>query len=114
VRDVRKGQNEAWFRELNERLEDRATTGEGRVFDVVCECSRAECADRIAMSLADYEAVRANARTFVLLSAHVDPSCERVVSTTDGYVVVEKFGDAALVAEVQNPRSGDMWTEAAE
>jgi hypothetical protein len=103
--DARKGQNEAWFREINERLEDRATAraGDGE-FEVVCECSREECVDRIAISIADYEGVRADAKAFVLMPTHVDPSCERVVSTTATYVVVEKFGEAGVVAETQDPR----------
>jgi hypothetical protein len=107
-RDVRKGQNEAWFREINERLEDRAATKlrltEG--FHIVCECSAEECAERIEISFADYETLRANAKTFAIMPGHSDPACERTVASRDSYNVVEKLGEAALVAVVENPRTG--------
>ena len=106
--EARKGANEAWFREVNERLEqraaDRATSS--HPFEIVCECDREECTDRIAISIADYEAVRKRPTAFVVLAGHLDPTCERLVSSTDVYQVVEKFGDAGVVAEIENPRDG--------
>ena len=109
TRDARKGANEAWFREVNERLEDRAADREAasETFEVVCECAREECTERIAITFADYEAVRSQPTRFVVLSGHVDPSCERICSSTGGYEVVEKFGDAGLVARIENPRNGE-------
>jgi hypothetical protein len=107
-RDVRKGQNEAWFREVNERLEDRAVTklGSAERFRIVCECSAEECAERILISVGEYEAVRAEATTFAILPGHTDPSCERTVTRRDGYIVVEKLGEAAMTAVIENPRTG--------
>ena len=109
VRDIRKGQNEAWFRELNERLADRAAeqTTLRNGFEVVCECSQEECTERITISIASYEAVRADAKTFLVVPSHSDPSCERVVASMDDYDVVEKFGAAGLVAEIEDPRNED-------
>jgi hypothetical protein len=107
-RDVRKGQNEAWFREVNERLEDRALTklGSAERFRIVCECSAEECAERIEISFADYETVRAEATTFAIVPGHGDLACERTVASYDGYNVVEKLGEAAITAVVENPRTG--------
>ena len=103
--DARKGENEAFFREVNERLEDRAVDATTEpVFTAVCECSREDCAERIEISFAAYEAVRSNPKTFVVMPGHTDPSCERVVSWRAGYEVVEKLGDAAEVAKAENPR----------
>ena len=111
TREERKGANEGWFRELNERLElraaERTTAGVSEaagVFEIVCECGREECTERIATSFAEYESVRQNPRAFILRPGHADPGCERVVSSAGGYEVVEKFGDAGRVAEIEDPR----------
>ena len=82
--EARKGGNEAWFREVNERLEQRAVdrTKASRPFEIVCECAREECTERIAISIADYEAVRMSPTAFVVLTGHMDPTCELLVSST--------------------------------
>ena len=107
VQDVRKGTNEAWFRDLNERLEQRAAGNGDTTFQIVCECAVEECTERIEITMASYEAVRSEAKQFIVAPGHADPACERLVSSEDGYDVVEKFGDAGLVAEVQDPRHGE-------
>lgn len=105
--EARKGANEAWFRELNERLELRAASASeanGR-FEIVCECAREECTERIGIGFDDYEAVRRDPAAFIVVAGHVDPTCERVVSS-DGapFQVVQKFGVAGAVAEDRDPR----------
>jgi hypothetical protein len=97
--------NEAQFRELNERLEERALERrpDGR-FEIVCECDREECNERIEITVFDYEAIRTSPTAFVVTPGHNDPTCERTVSSTDRYEVVEKFGEAGLVAEREYPR----------
>ncbi len=109
TREGRKGANEAWFREVNERLEDRAAGSQvaGETFEVVCECAHEECTERISITFAAYEAVRRVPTRFVVLSGHSDPTSERVVSSTAEYEVVEKFGDAGRVARIENPRNGE-------
>jgi len=108
--DERKGANEGWFRELNERLERRAagTASEDGAFEIVCECEREECTERIAISFVEYESVRQNPRAFILRPGHADADCERVLSSTGGHDVVEKFGDAAEVTEAADPRDGGV------
>ncbi len=110
TREARKGANEAWFRDVNERLEDRAAGQPLRdgTFEIVCECAREECTERIATSFADYEAVRREPTHFIVLAGHVDPSCERVTSSNPAYDVVEKFGEAGDVARIENPRNGEV------
>jgi hypothetical protein len=108
TRDGRKGANEGWFREVNERLEQRAA-GKGirdESFEIVCECAREECTERIAVSFAAYELVRESPVAFIVRPGHVDPEGERAVASTDEYDVVEKFGDAGAVAKIENPRDG--------
>ena len=102
---ARKGRNEAWFRELNERLELQAANHrDTRSFEAVCECDREECTTRISISFVEYERVRADARAFVVRPGHVDPSVERVVWSNDEFDVVAKIGTATLVAELVDPR----------
>jgi hypothetical protein len=106
---VRKAANEHWFRELNELLEHRAVesaTSDGP-FEIVCECANEECTERIPISVAAYEAIRANATTFAVVPGHQDPTVERIVETTEHYDVVEKLGEAGAVAEIENPREGE-------
>ncbi len=103
--DARKGENEAFFREVNERLEDRAAGATTEpAFAAVCECAREECAERIEISYEEYERIRSNPKTFLIKPGHSDPSCERVVSWRAGYEVVEKLGDAGTVAMAEDPR----------
>lgn len=107
TRGERKGLNEAWFRDLNERLEQRALVKRigADPFEVVCECDREECTDRISIGIAVYEAVRVAPIRFVVAPGHSDPACERIVASTDEYEIVEKLGDAAEIANAENPRS---------
>ena len=106
--DVRRGMNESWFRGVNERLEERVVEGGStRTIVIVCECAQEECTARIEIPIVEYEAVRSESTTFLVLDGHEDLSCDRVISARQGYNVVEKFGDAGLVAEIENPREGE-------
>ena len=106
-REARKGQNEAWFRELNERLEHRALAKRpiGETFEIVCECDREDCTERISISFDQYEDVRASATTFIVAPGHTDPEVEDVVRRAGTYEVIDKSGEAALVAVEENPRA---------
>ena len=105
--ELRRGMNESLFRLLNERLEQRAVErGPEATFEIVCECAREECTVRIPILVAEYEVVRSEPTKFVVVAGHADASVERVVDAGDGYEIVEKLGEAALVAEVENPRDG--------
>jgi hypothetical protein len=97
--------NESLFRLLNERLERRVADSEPEsTFEIVCECAREDCTLRIPIVIAEYEAVRSEPTRFVVVSGHADLSVEHVVDSSDDYEIVEKLGEAALVAEVENPR----------
>lgn len=106
IDDVRKGANEDEFRELNERLEHRALQriSPGEAFEIVCECDREECTARIRIRVSDYESIRTGSTVFIVMPGHADPTCERVVSSTGAYDVVEKFGVAGHVAKQEDPR----------
>ena len=108
IREKRLGLNEAIFREVNERLEGLAEHfkfGQGDPLDLVCECRKATCVERIYMSRAEYEAVRAHDTHFALYPGHAEPEIERVISSHPGYEVVAKEGPAAEVAQDLSRRS---------
>lgn len=100
--EERAARNEALFREVNEHIERRH---DGGAAHFVCECNRAECTDRLYVSLPVYEAIRAVPRRFVLVPGHENEQLETVVERTDGYVVVEKDGTAGRIADATDPRS---------
>ncbi|HVM18004.1 MAG TPA: hypothetical protein VM290_10530 [Gaiellaceae bacterium] len=87
----RAAENEALFREINERIErlSEASSG-GSVAEFMCECSRADCTRPVRVSLARYAEVRASPGRFIVVAGHERPDIERVVAEGDGYRVVEK------------------------
>jgi hypothetical protein len=101
--EERAARNEVVFRRVNEEV---AGLGQGgvSVFTFVCECSDASCVERIELPLEEYEAVRADSRRFLLKPGHDHGEVERVVDRRDGYIVVEKLGDAGELAERNDPR----------
>lgn len=106
-RQHRIGMNEAVFREVNERIREIGQTlaATDEELDLVCECGRPDCAQRIRMSAAGYEQIRQDARLFVVVSGHEFADVERVVERRRGYDVVEKEpGEAARIAEETDPR----------
>jgi hypothetical protein len=85
---------QALSRIVNERivqLSDGAGSP-GALLAVVCECGNDGCTDRIELTKAEYEAIRANASRFVLRAGHETAAVERVVERGDGYVVTERAG----------------------
>ena len=98
-RQRRIGENEAYWREVNEL----APPEPGMLNDVFCECGRIECRERIQVTAGEYAAVRASATTFLVAPGHEIADAERVVESTERYRVVEKFGEAAKVAVETEP-----------
>jgi hypothetical protein len=106
-RQRRLGLNEAFFREVNERLEEMAESLDSRAVrhDFICECADAACAERISLSLDEYRHVRSKPTTFAVKPGHEVVEVERVVFEDPRYVVVEKENEAAEVAAETDPRS---------
>ncbi len=101
----RKAKNEAVFREVNERIEHAAVEfGVPGEATFVCECGDAGCTEMVNITLREYHKIRADARRFAILPGHEDSAVERVVSRTERFSVVEKFGVAGTVAEALDPR----------
>ena len=104
-RQARVAENESVFRQVNERIEEahERLGVQGRT-EFVCECGHAECAERIFLTLEEYEAVRSNPRHFAIVPGHDIPGAERVVDENERFVVVEKFGAGGRIAEERDPR----------
>ena len=66
----------------------------------------ADCLEQIPLTVAEYEAVRADGTHFVVApsSEHVDLSIERVVDMSARYWVVEKIDEVGDLAEADDPR----------
>ena len=96
AREKRMAANEAFFRNLNEVLEARTPDSEYSV--VVCECADEDCAQRLTLTHAEYEAVRSDPTQFVVAHGHVAREIELVVAANDRYEVVKKLGVGAQVA----------------
>jgi len=99
-REARLAQNEALFREMNERVEATvlATSGEDEPFVVVCECGNIDCLERMRLTAAEYDAAHAHPAQFVVVDGHVASDVEDVVARHDRYVVVRKRGRAGEIA----------------
>jgi hypothetical protein len=98
--------NESTFREANERLEQRAgelLLGAGRT-PYLCECENQRCTKVILLTREEYEAVRAEPRTFALALGHQSPD-DHVRRELAGYVVVEKTGAEGELVEERDPRA---------
>jgi hypothetical protein len=107
-RERRIAENEALFRQVNERVDQL-----NRSFSVVldrgdylCECGNGECTERVALTPEEYERVRAEPTLFVVSPGHAAPDIEDVVHHGDGFDVVRKRDDeAADLARKTDPRS---------
>jgi hypothetical protein len=93
-RERRLAENEAYWRRVNEL----DPPDPGVMNAMFCECSRLACDERVTMTAAEYEHARARSTTFIVKPGHELPEIERVIETTDRYVLVEKQGEAAAVA----------------
>ena len=106
-REKRAARNEAISREINEGIEEaHRVKGSPDYVRMVCECTQPDCTALIVISVSEYEAVRADARHFAVLNDHVAPDVEIVVRQMERFTVVQKReGDAADIAEAEDPRS---------
>lgn len=108
----RAAENQSLYRSINESVNDlNQTFAEVTITpfsgEWICECADTHCTLRINATLQEYETVRANGRTFLVVPGHVYPEVERVVAENDRFVTVEKLSDAGQIAESLDPRRID-------
>ena len=105
-RDRRLAQNEALFREVNDRVE-----GVGRDFrsdipyEFFCECANPDCTFRISLPPSVYESVRADSTQFMVLPDHYTPEIEDLVAKEETYWVIRKKGEAGDYVTKLDPRN---------
>ena len=103
----RVGENEALFRQVNERLESlNESFGEfSHRFSIVCECGDAECAERIDIDQQEYARHRQDPALFIIKRGHETATVETVVERTETYEVVRKApGEPTRIAERTSAR----------
>jgi hypothetical protein len=101
--------NQDRFRTYNERIEPHNAAHHWvnpPFADWVCECANLECLIPVHLTVAEYEAVRADPAHFLVApdEAHIVLDVERVVTRNERYWVVEKLGEAADVSEALDER----------
>jgi hypothetical protein len=89
-RAVRKANNQALFREVNERIASLASKLEvfGGTQAFFCECDRVGCRETLELPLETYAQIRDDPTAFVVLRGHEDPRREAVVSDHGSYLIV--------------------------
>ena len=99
--------NQAVARDANETVEDLAGAWDPPAdpIDIRCECSDADCRATLRVSVAEYESVRDDPRHFLVVQEHVDERIDRVIGTVRSYVLVEKIGEGADIAEETDTRA---------
>lgn len=103
LRRERAAKNENLFREVNERIQDLATSASYMQF--ICECFDDTCDERVSMTVQEYEHVRADGNRFFVLPGHSAEDVDEIVEATEQYLIVRKIGAGADVAERLNPRA---------
>ena len=88
--------NESLFREVNERIAETTSRLGSRDARFICECPDPTCSERIELTMEEYEDVRRDGTTFLIVPGHEDKRAESVVEVKDDHAVVEK--DHPLVA----------------
>lgn len=109
ARERRLVKNEIVFRDVNERIEEMASTQaqalrDQRDLGFLCECSNVDCTLRLQLSLGEYEEARLDPAQFVVAPGHELPEIEKVVFVGQGFQIVRKQGAAAAMAEEEDAR----------
>ncbi|MGH2977434.1 MAG: hypothetical protein ACRDKC_03550 [Gaiellaceae bacterium] len=108
----RRATNEALFRDVNERIAESAERFEAYDTEFVCECADPNCTHRISTSLMEYEQVRADPTTFLLVPGHEEADIERVVADRGQFRIVEKIQSAVRQTVIRlDPRTGPAPSE---
>jgi hypothetical protein len=105
----RKAANEAVFRTVNERikaLQHSFAVAEREPLQMICECDRLDCLDRVSVGVEAYELVRSHPDEFIVSPGHEDAQVDEVIGVASGYTIVrKKLGDPRDVAVETDPRS---------
>jgi len=102
-REERIARNEKRLRAVNREIEQISVqeleAGRHSELEILCECGRDGCYERITLSIGDYEAAHSERDRFIVVPGHENREIERVVERAREYLVVDKFGRAEEIAE---------------
>ena len=98
--------NQLVFREVNDRIRE-VTQGLGipDPIDFICECSREDCTETVALAVEEYDGVRSSPTLFVIVPGHETPQVEQVVDANERFSLVEKIKHADKVIDAYTSRS---------
>jgi hypothetical protein len=86
----RRATTESLFRDVNERIAETSDHVQGDRTEFVCECSDPSCTHRVSASLAEYEQVRDEPTTFLVMPGHEQADIERVIADRGRFRIVDK------------------------
>jgi hypothetical protein len=106
----RVARNDSTFRLANEGIASSAADLDIDRVPCICECADRRCTAVISLSPSEYEQVRADPTHFVNVPGHEASAggYVQVIERHDGYVVVEKRGEAAKLTTELDPRRGRL------
>ena len=96
---------EAAFRIANERMAAWEETSPDGAELYFCECGKLDCREKVSLTRAEYEAVRARPEHFLVVPGHDMPDVEDVVDGGDSHAVVEKPPSVMDLVRATDPRS---------
>jgi hypothetical protein len=100
----RRAQNEAVFREVNERIAALGAAHGYARLELVCECASIGCAAPISILVSDYQQARSDPRTFIVGRSHADPGTEVVLAERGSYALVQKLEEPDDGTATTTPR----------
>jgi hypothetical protein len=98
-------QNESTFRAAEEQSNALALLP-GISSELVCECDRPDCTQRLQVPATEYERVRAAGERYIVAAGHERPT-ERIIERGQGWVAVERISEADEVTPTTTAR-GDL------
>ena len=103
----KEARNQALFREVNERIEQLPNRlAADRYDELICECGNPECTQRVEVTVAEYERVRAHAGRFIVAPNHENPETESIIEQNDRFAIVESLaGESSRIAHETRLRS---------
>jgi hypothetical protein len=97
---------ESVFREVNERIAESAERFDADETRFVCECADPACTHRVEATLEEYDRIREDGATFLIVNGHEDERAEEIVHADGDRAVVEKRHPLVEpVARKLNPRA---------
>jgi hypothetical protein len=97
---------ESLFREVNERIAEAAGRFDDEETKFVCECADPTCTHRVEATLDEYNRIREDGATFLLVNGHEDERIEAIVRADgDRAVVAKRHPLVAPMARKLNPRA---------